>query len=392
MEYNNDFLGSIAQENVQFATQIVKTASVGENYWKVMIFVGNEQFITADDVAWIAIPGSTKGAKALVVTADNYAEHTTGKLNSWLVDLFSTGFLGDCILVNCGITFDDLDTASFTEAMNEAYSLMKAYAYHKTICLDGTDTEIKDVVVEFAKLCAQDKGLLSSAPYLPFYISDTVTDYADVENCVLYKALMDANTDAFMTCYMDNTRNASLYSLGLALSYYNGSGTQVGNTFDMYASGMIKASGPSGTDIGKSIRDYLKGENIPTFKYVGDNTGNVAAIGDKSIQGDIISATWIISYITYMTKVGVARLMTSTPNFLKTEDNYGKIVTVMQNYLSLFGPTGSGRLGDLLITAPVFAALPPAAGDEIIIPNAWSARYIDHVRNVKITGTLYIGV
>ena len=34
----NDFLGSFAQENVSFSTQIVRTASVGDNYWTAMVF------------------------------------------------------------------------------------------------------------------------------------------------------------------------------------------------------------------------------------------------------------------------------------------------------------------------------------------------------------------
>ena len=35
----NDFLGSVAQEDVQFTTRIIKTSQVGDNYWKAMIFV-----------------------------------------------------------------------------------------------------------------------------------------------------------------------------------------------------------------------------------------------------------------------------------------------------------------------------------------------------------------
>ena len=57
----------------------------------------------------------------------------------------------------------------------------------------------------------------------------------------------------------------------------------------------------------------------------------------------------------------------------------------------MFGVDGSGRLSGINISAPAFANLPSADKDEIIIPNAWSATYTDHVRKVQITGSLYIG-
>ena len=40
--------------------------------------------------------------------------------------------------------------------------------------------------------------------------------------------------------------------------------------------------------------------------------------------------------------------------------------------------------------ALVFLSLPPAAGDEIIIPKAWSAEYTDQVHTVQVYGNLII--
>ena len=91
-----------------------------------------------------------------------------------------------------------------------------------------------------------------------------------------------------------------------------------------------------------------------------------------------------------MVKVAVA-LMITVPNFLKNASNYGNIIGKMIAYLQLFGPGGSGRLKNIQSTAPSFGALPAAKGDQIIIPDAWSATYVDQVREVQITGTLYIG-
>ena len=431
----NDFLGSFAQENVLFSTQIIRTAAVGDNFYKAMIFVENTRFVDVSNPAWIAVPGSTS-AKALTVTASDYAEYTSGLLQSWLYDLFCSGFTGDCILVACGdisvtytytpVTLENgaditglgyyhraagssdewvlatettadtttyeyasrdagtVDPTSFLTGLEAAYAIMKPYAYHKTVC--AGDTLNPTVALEFARLCAADKGLLSSAPLYPFTTATPETPESDP----IYSVLHTANIDAFMSAHQDTTRNAALVSLGIALASYNGSGTPVGNNMEMTATGMITSSGASGLGLAKSIRDALANINVQTWKPVGDNTGNVAAFGALTLNGDTYSATWILAYITYMVKVRVAQMLTEG-NFLKNAANYGRIITVMQGYIALFGDKGSGRLENINITAPAFANLPDSAADEIVVPNAWSATYVSNVRKVTITGTLYIG-
>ena len=388
----NDFLGSFAQENVSFTTRVVKTSAVGDNYWKVMIFVENDRFVDTSGDDWTLVPGSST-IKALSVNASDYAGHTSGVLQSWLYDLFCNGFTGDCILVACAAHSEDASSTEFITAMETAYELVKAYAYHKTVCAapkleigTGAFAVDSEVAVALAGLCGTDKGLLSSAPYLPF----TTSTPNDPESDVLYSALKGSGKDAFMSAHQDVTRNAALYSLGLAMSTLNGSGTCVGNSMDMTKSIMITSSGPSGTNLSKNIRDTLKGLNIQTFKPVGDNSGNVAAIGAKTLMGDVVQATWIVSYITYMVKVEVARMITE-PNFLRNASNYANIVATMIAYIQKFGDSGSRRLENIQSKAPAFASLPAAADDVIVIPDAWSAKYIDQIREVQITGTLYIG-
>lgn len=380
----NDFLGSFAQENVAFTTQIVRSAAVGDNYWKVMVFVENDRFV--DSSTWVLVPGSST-LKALTVTASDYASHTSGLLRSWLYDLFANGFTGDCILVACADkpVGEEGTNDAFIAAMDEAYGLMKAYAYHKTVCA-GSDTEVSaDIAVELAELCAGDKGLLSSAPYYPF----TTATPSQPETDTVYTAVKASGHDAFFSAHPDATRNAALYSLGLAMATVNGSGTCVGNSFDTVKSGNITSSGPAGTNLAKGVRDNLKVYHIQFFKPIGDNTGNVAATGALTINGDVVQATWILAYVTYMVKVRVAQLLTS-PNFLKNAANYTRILNIMGSELTKFGDSGSGRLRNLEITAPAFGSIDSKA-DVIIIPEAWSASYVDQVREVQITGTLYIG-
>lgn len=433
----NDFLGSVAQEDIAFTTRVVRTAQVGDNFWKAMIFVESDRFVDASETGWTLIPGSST-IKALAVKADDFAEHTTGVLRSWLYDLFCNGFLGDCILIACaphdegetvivysanGTDFFEDSAMSipatipagktpvstgtenqysyqadpspdvFASAMETAYNIMKAYAYHKTVCAAPTlplssasFTLDSTVAVKLAELCSYDKGLLSSAPYYPFTTSSPETPDSDA----LYTALKNAAADAFMSAHQDATRNGALYSLGLALSTLNGSGTSVGNSMDMAKSSLITSSGPGGTNLPKAVRDALFNLHIQTFKPIGNNTGDVAAKGAETLKGDVVQATWILAYVTYMSKVGIAQLIT-VPNFLKNADSYSQILGILNNYLKKFGEGGSGRLRDIQNTAPSFGALPTAKQDVIIIPDAWSAKYVDQVREVQITGTLYIG-
>lgn len=434
----NDFLGSFAQENVAFRTQVIRTTSVGDNYWKVMVFIENSRYVNSTTYEWVEAPGLT-GVKCCTVNADTYASITSGLLKSWLFDLFANGFTGDCILVACGenipVTYTytpvsptegaDIsnlgyyhraagssdewtlatelvadtttyeyatrssttgDTSTFITAMEKAYDILKPYAYHKTVCAGPDDTLDPTVAVSLATKCAEDKQLLSSAPYYPYSTATPDTPSSDP----VYQALITATKDAFMSCHADASRNSALYSLGLALANINGSGTAVGSQLDMIKSNNITPSGSGGTNLPKSTRDYLLSLNIQAFKPVGDNSGNVAAQGDKTIKGEIVAVDWIIAYITYMSKVSIARMIT-TPNFLKNASSYARLVTVLTTYLPLFGETGSQRLSNIAITAPSFDKLPKSNGQTIIIPNAWSATYTDHIRQVQISGALYIG-
>ena len=88
-----------------------------------------------------------------------------------------------------------------------------------------------------------------------------------------------------------------------------------------------------------------------------------------------------------MVKVNVAKLITKR-GFYRNEDNYNRILSVLVAQLNIFGTAGS--LKDIKVTAPAYAEL-PSGSDEIIIPNAWVAKYVDIIRKVTITGSLYIG-
>ena len=392
MTFSNDYITSFAQENVSFITRVIRQTAVGDNYWKVMIFVEDDRFV--DSTSWDSVPG-VPAAKASTVTLNDYSLYTTGILSSWLTCLYANGFAGDCILVTIGASEATAETKRAN--LESAYEVMKPYAYHKTVCAGETGFDADLVQALGAKANASyDDKMLSSVPY----VQTTITEYPAGANKAAIKAAILASadytgctlgeSDAFMTVHADASKNAALFSLGIALGYINGTGLRVGNALEMTKTGNISPSGLSGTAMPRMIREAYEELYIQTFKPVGDNTGFVAGYGEKSLKGEDVVARWVVGYITYMTKVRIAQLLT-TPNFRKTELNYKRIVFIMSDIVNTFSLDNGGCLAGVNITAPPYNQLPPAQNDVIIIEDAWSATFMGVVHDVDITGNLYIG-
>lgn len=375
----NNYIGSFAQENVTFQTVVTTSSSYGDNFKRVMIFT--EKSLITDTDYLLPVDGSDT-VKAATVTVDDYASVTTGILQSWLTDLFANGETEDVYLV---INGDDTLTAELQE---EAYELLKAHAYFKTVCVPDTtsdpqtpdlaaldDSRFNTLASALAQLCVADKEVLSS-PVLAPLSTTLAANYADDPR---YIALKDKFV--FMSYHQDATRNAALYALGLALSTNNTSGTPIGNSFDM-----VKSNGITTNGLKKVVRSTLNAAYIQTWKAIGDNSSNVAAESDRDLMGNYMEVLWIKARVAYMVKVEVAVLMT-TVNFYKNEENYQQILAILGNNLGTF----KGRLEKIRVTAPTFANLPSSASDRLVIDNAWEATYVDHVRRVDISGTLYIG-
>jgi hypothetical protein len=169
----------------------------------------------------------------------------------------------------------------------------------------------------------------------------------------------------------------------------NGSGTAVGNSFDMVETKIIDASGALGTALDVSTQTVLKEAKIAYFKPVGDTTGGVALRGAETITGNVVPAIWIVDYCNYVNKVKTARYITKM-NTLRTNSVYQGILLLLSSTVNLFtAKSGSGRLTAFSVTAPSFDKL-PSSGDTITVPNGWSATYVDNIRNVQVYGTLTI--
>lgn len=379
------FPGSIAQEDVQFVTELVQETVVGGNYSNLMVFIEKTKYIL-DPSVFVTIEGDISMA---TVTADNYALVVKGKLLTWLNDFFAAQNTQKVYLftVCASLTLEADYDATVKEDLASTFAAYKSLAYFKTVLLTigATDVLIADACADVAELCGADT-LLSSPVMLPY----TTTTPGTTSSDPVYVAVKAVTTgSAFFVCHYDDERNGALLALSLALSVVNGSGTAVGNSFDFVSTLLIDSSGAAGTALSVAVQETLKAANISYFKYVGEETGAVALYGAETISGTVIPADWIVKYCNYVNKVLVAKYITKM-NTYRNNQTYQGILLIMSKTVNKFtASSGSGRLSNFIVTAPAFEKL-PVSGSTITVPNAWTAVYVDNVRKVEVYGQLTI--
>lgn len=380
----DDFIGSIAQQDVDFVTEIVKTVNPGDNYKHLAVYTDNSQIVSGAILVAVKDANGVTVGHAAEVTPDNLRDTVKDQLLVWLTDYFTAG-AGESVYVY--ITDATMTEALLTKLFNATHQL----AYFKTVCIaDSTETSRFQLDADAAKwlasLCATDE-LLSTVPFYPL---NTPLDEGEIED-VAYVALKESNLDAFWVFHQKmadgSVHHGGLVALGLALSVVNDSGTYAGNSLDMVATDAITASGVEGMALDPATQSVLKANNIAYFKPVGDSTGRVALRGASSAKGKVIPAYWIVAYCNYMNKVLVANYITRR-NVFKNAVTYDVLLSILARTVSKFVLTG--RIENFALTAPAYADLPDAKADEIIVPNAWSGTYKDDLRTVKVYGTLVI--
>ena len=388
----DDFLGSVAQEDVQFVTEIVKTVNPGDNYKHLIVYTDDSQIASGASLAAVKNLVGTKVADFAEVTADNYKSIVTGELAVWLTDYFSAGGNESVFVVNV-----QNGEAGYAKAQLEAaFAVTHQWAYFKSICIEDADVADMfhldpDAATDLAELCSTDT-LLSAAPLYPMSMPVTGGQFTDTAYAAVKAAGFDATWVYHLPALQSDgvtyvVHNGAMIALGLALSVPNGSGVYAGNSFDMVETTAITASGIDGGPLDPTVQSILKNANINYFKFVGDTTGGVDLRGGMTMKGNVISAFWIRDYCNYYNKVKVANYM-SRRNIVKSATTYDVILSILTT--TVFRFVNSGRLTGFTLTAPAYADLPPAARDEIVVPNAWYATYQDDIRTVKVYGTLYI--
>ena len=368
------FKDSIAQSNVAYPIETVIIPMAGENYSRAMIYM---------DVANAAtyLPGVTSATAGSLIELDsgNYGELTGGLLKKWLVPFFSKA-----TTAKVGIAlFNTSDTTTpSTHPLAAVYEATKMYAYFKFIIEESAGYAAAQVAL--SNLCITDP--LYSVLWVGTNDGDLLT-----KSSALLSALKSANSTARVIYNADGNINPALAQLGATLSSANATGTPVGNSMDMVQFNTIDASGAENADgerlnLSATEKAALDEQKVGYQTWVGDGTENVVTEGSLYINGDSVGANWVKAYIEYMCKVKTANYITRMNTF-RNNQTYQACLLILSDMVNPF--LQFGRLAGFQITAPVFEDL-PASGDQITVPNAWEATYIDNVREVTVFGTLYL--
>lgn len=368
------FKDSIAQANVSYPIETVITPIAGENYSRAMIFMDVDNAATY-------LPGVNSAAAGdlIELTSANYGELTGGLLKKWLVPFFTKATTAK---VGIAIYNHSDTTTPATAPLSAVYEAKKMYAYFKFAIEEAAGYTAAQVAL--SNLCIAD----------PLYSVLWVgTDDANLlsEASSLLSALKTANSTARVIYNADSNINAALAQLGATLSTANATGTPVGNSMDMVQFNTIGASGNEDeNEVRKNLtsteKATLDGQKVGYQTWVGDGTENVVTEGSLYLNGDSVGANWVKAYIEYMCKVKTANYITRMNTF-RNNQTYQAILLILSDQVNPF--LQFGRLAGFQITAPVFEDL-PTSGDQITIPNAWEATYIDDVREVTVYGTLYL--
>lgn len=374
----SQFKGSIAQTNVNFPIETVITPMAGENYSRAVIFM---------DIANAAtyLPGVAEPAAGdlIELNSNNYGTVTGGKLKAWLVPFFTkatTAKVGIAI-------FDtdqegDPDPVPATAPLADVYEAKKMYGYFKFAIEEAAGYNA--LQVSLSNLCKADP--LYSVLWVGTNDADLLT-----KTSALLTALNGAASTARVIYNADGNINPALAQLGASLATANATGTPVGNSIDMVAFNTIQASAGVDADgehqnLNATEKAALDDQKVGYQTWVGDGTENVVTEGSLYLNGDSVGANWVKSYIEYMCKVKTANYITRMNKF-RNNQTYQAILLILTDQVRPF--LQFGRLDGFTITAPTFENL-PKSGDQITVPNAWEATYIDNVREVTVYGTLYI--
>lgn len=379
----SDYYGSIAQEEVSFSTALALTTAPGDNYFKLMVFVGVSQ---ADE----SLVGAHAAKELIELTSANFAELTIGALKDWLTAFYAKqSNIKTYIVVFVDKVLAAWDPAGLIAAFGEYAHLAywKAMMYYPEVGDIPTLTE-QDSVAYIALATLQKANANLSAPILVNeYDSDVFTSFATT----LSGLIAAEDLDAFSVYHATAMLTAPAFAqLGITLGFLNVTGTPVGNSLDYVATNAISASGVAGINLTPTQQGQLRANKVGFFKTVGNGTGQVALIGGISLQNSVVAAEWIVQYNDYVCEIRTAEIITQMNSF-KNRSMYSTILALLEAQLSKFGDTGGlGRLTQVRITAPAFNRLPTAPGDTFLIPNAWSATYVDNVRTVQVQGSLTI--
>lgn len=397
----NDFIGSVAQQDVQISTEVRKASVVGENYYDSILYITDR---------FLSFGGNTPVYP--VVTASTYAD----VLNDYAY--FSAdektiikGNLDSFFAYGTDVTVYIIPSSLYDEYKMRGYFCYLDLDWRTA---DGTTTDYSmdaSAGTTLTALAAFDKAF--SRPITDFPVDPTKVTGTSTTTTAATLALMTAynfDLSAFARAAMPSgavgAKNAyldaddkivgwspALYQLGRTLYIPNESGVPVGNALDMTSMPFQNVLPTADTDIdflsgaSATFANWFESVYLNYFKPVGNATMDVTNFGGWTLRANCIGAEWIVAYENYVDRVACAVIITSGKAF-KNQKTYGSLLdAVVINKKAMIA---AGRIESFKLTAPSFSELPKTDGHTISIPGAWEGYYVDNVRKVKISGTLTV--
>ena len=397
----NDFNGSVAQQDVSISTDVVRTATVGGNFYESVLYVTDRFSSFGGDTPVYPVVKKSNYADVL----DDYAYFSDAEkkiVKGNLASLFAYGDVKVYIIPSTELanyklygyfTYLDLEWNT-TDGTTTDYALSSDAGDTLTNVKTALDKDFTTVLIDMAVDPVNVKGTSTTTTAGTLGL---ITAYS-MDATVFARPAMVTGTATATNAFVDANGDPigfspALYQLGKTLSSTNASGVPVGNSFDMTAVDFqnVLPTADTSTDtlVGASatFADYFESVKINYFKPVGNGTMQLTNFGGWTILSNCTTAEWIVAYLNFMNRVACATVITSG-KALKNSRTYNELLDAVKNNIA--GQVRNERITEFKTNAPSFNDLPKTNGHTISIPNAWEGVYVDNVRKVKISGTLTV--
>lgn len=445
---NLNYVGSVAERLMKFRSSLKATETVDENLFNaISIYIpkslATRQFVPdAYDAAEVT---ATKFA-VITVTVDNYSTvlQSTGALYSQWLPIFNDGS-NLAVTLYC-IVFDDTSFAPTAgvngiewSPLSIAFKELYFISYFK--CLfsehyDGTkvasdpagatdydDSNYFDMALCLSTLCEGETTLsmyLAEVHVTVFEAGGADTNIAkfmsltrgdETTHCTTLAGSTLADRAQYFWGYLNLIggnrtflviHNGSIMLPIVLASWFenkNDSGEYIGNKLAKIrlTGNKVKPTGlpsPLNSDINKnmdsSITEVLDAKYIAYFISIADDSlNNAEMLSDRTISNFPVTAHMMSKNIDYQTSQDLAKWRdareTLTKPVLANESAYQNIPAILVANIQKYAGE-IGRLSNIVLKFPPFAEA--KVGNKFKGTMVWSAKYVDDLGGVEMTGAI----
>lgn len=445
---NLNYVGSVAERLMKFRSSLKATETVDEDLFNaISIYIpkslASRQFV-AD--AYDATEVTADKYAVITVTVDNYSTVllSTGALYGQWLPIFNDG-ANLAVTLYC-IVFDDtsfaptlgangLDWSPLTKAFKDLYFI----SYFKTLFsehYDGTkvesdpsvetdydDSNYFDLALCLSTLCEGETTLsmyLAEVHVTVFEEGGADTNVAkfmsqtrgdETTHCTTFVGSTTADRAQYFWGYLNLIggnrtflviHNGSIMLPIVLASWFeskNGSGEYIGNKLAKIrlTGNKVKPTGlpsPLNSDVNKnlasSITDILDAKYIAYFISIADDSlNNAEMFSDRTVSNFPVTAHMMSKYIDYQTSQDLAKWRdardTLTMPVLANEQAYQNIPSMLVGNIQKFAGE-LGRISNITLKFPPFAEA--KVGNTFKGSMVWSAKYVDDLGGVEMTGSI----